>query len=114
MAENETEKLTSKDEKRSFEFDDIFKHVASLEDIKYFGLSSMVLCWFFQLQLNLHCWHSRRVPQTSTVSRPTSHVKQRNAVTVVSHTSLTDLFKAPRLRYVLSQTVFIVTGYMYY
>ena len=30
MAENESEKLTSQDEKRSFEFDDIFKHVASL------------------------------------------------------------------------------------
>jgi len=29
MAENEREKLTSKDEKRSFEFDDIFEHVAS-------------------------------------------------------------------------------------
>ena len=29
MAENENEKLTSKDEKRSFEFDDIFEHVAS-------------------------------------------------------------------------------------
>ena len=29
MAENESEKLTSKDEKHSFEFDDIFEHVAS-------------------------------------------------------------------------------------
>lgn len=30
MAETESEKLTSKDQKRTFEFDDIFEHVASL------------------------------------------------------------------------------------